>query len=248
MLLTIYLCVCLCLCCIFSFLDCIEKLIRTARHLRHFSLGCVEELLVHSPTLLAALAHRHGNTLQTLHLASVKEDSQNYGIVELGPADLAPFRCLQILSLDYDYLTPELLLSLTEPDHAHLKKLGLHVHGVEADHPHVDEATWRNVRQVCPELEVSLTLLHSYEGVGALTSILQPSMPLVVLRQYFCSRVSVAAICFLGSQMSDELQCVEIIEGMPGRNPLYYQTYSPEDPFVMLAWRCTKLHTLRLIG
>nr|KAG5695288.1 hypothetical protein BaRGS_028223 [Batillaria attramentaria] len=230
------------------YLDCIEKLIHTARHLHHFSLGCVEQLQVHTPSLLPLLAQRHASTLHTLHLVSVKEDSQNYGIVDLSPADLTPFRRLHTLSLDYDYLNADVLLSMTEPDCTCLKKLLVHIHGVEPDHPHIDNATWRQVRRMCPELEVSLTLLHSYEGVGVLTSILQPSMPLVSFRQYFCSRVSVAAICFLGSQLSEVLRELEIVEGMPGGNPLYYDTSSPEDPFVMLAWRCSELHTLRLIG
>lgn len=236
------------MCCVFSYLDCIEKLIQTARQLRHFSLGCVEQLQVHAPSLLPVLAQRHASSLHTLHLASVKEDSQNYGIVDLAPADLTLFRRLHTLSLDYDYLNADVLLSVTDPDSTSLRKLLVHVHGVEPDHPHVDNATWRQARRACPQLEVSLTLLHSYEGVGALTSILQPSMPLVGLRQYFCSRVNVAAICFLGNQLSDVLRELEIVEGMPGGNPLYYDTSNPEDPFVMLAWRCSELHTLRLIG
>lgn len=208
----------------------------------------MEQLQVHAPGLLPALAQRHAPTLHTLHLASVKEDSQNYGIVDLSPSDLTPFRCLRVLSLDYDYLTADVLLSVTDPDCAGLRSLLVHVHGVEPDHPHVDNATWRQVRQVCPKLEMHLTLLHSYEGVGVLTSILQPSMPLVALRQYFCSRVSVAAITFLGNQLSHVLRELEVVEGMPGGNPLYYDTNNPEDPFVMLAWRCSHLTMLRLIG
>lgn len=204
--------------------------------------------MIYAPGLLPTLARRHSRTLQSLHLANVKEDSESYDIMDLSPTDLAPFCNLQNLSLDFDNVTAELLLSLAKPGRSPLKKLGIHVHGVEPDHPHVDNATWQQVREACPQLEVTLTLVHSYEGVGALLSILQPCMPLVALRQYFCSRVNAAAVFFLGNHMSDEIQSLEILEGMSSTNPVYYESFAPEDPFVMLAWRCTKLKTLRLIG
>ena len=235
--------VCLCARCVYL----IKKLVLTAKCLKHFSLGCMEVLQGFTPDLLPALTQRHASSLHTLHLASVKED-WFYNIVDISPRDLTPLRRLHTLSLDYDNLTAELLLSLAEPGCCRLRNLSLMVHGVRAGQEHVDNHTWWRARQTLRQLEVTLIVLHTYEGVTALTSILQPRMPLVRLRQYFCSHLSVAAITFIGNHLSEEFRELEIVEEMENRQPQPYNTNCSEDPFVMLAWRCHSLVSLRLIG
>lgn len=228
----------------------IEKLVETARCLKHFSLGCVEVLQGFTPRLLPALARRHAASLHTLHLASVKED-RYYHVLDLHPSDLAPFHRLHTLSLDYDNLTPDLLLTLAQPGGCKLRNLSIMVHGVWPGHELVDDATWWQARQGLPRLEVTLMVLHTYEGVAALTSILCPHMPLVRLRQYFCGNLSAAAITFIGNHLSDEFRELEIVEGMGSGQPQPYTTgcmAEDPDPFVMLAWRCHGLQSLRLIG
>ncbi|KAK7116768.1 F-box only protein 33-like [Littorina saxatilis] len=225
----------------------IKKLVLTARCLRHFSLGCMEVLQEATPDLLPALTQRHALSLQTLHLASVKED-WHYNILEISPEALTPFRSLQALSLDYDNLSTSLLLSLAEPGCCQLRELSLLVHGVRPGLVHVENQAWWQARQTLTQLEVTLVMLHTYEGVAALTSILQPQMPLVRLRQYFCSQVNVAAITFIGNHLSEEFRELEIVEEMENRQPQPYHSSCAEDPFVMLAWRCHSLHSLRLIG
>ena len=48
-------------------------------------------------------------TLKSLHLASVKTNLEVYGLIDLQASLFQPFKNLQILSLDYDYLSNQLL-------------------------------------------------------------------------------------------------------------------------------------------
>jgi hypothetical protein len=210
----------------------------------------VEVLQGFAPRLLPALARRHAGSLHTLHLASVKED-RYYTVLDLQPSDLAPFLRLHTVSLDYDNLSPDLLLTLAQPGRCHLRHLSIMVHGLWAGHESVDDATWLRARQGLPRLEVTLVVLHTYEGVAALTSILCPHMPLVRLRQYFCGNISAAAITFIGNHMSEDFRELEVVESLGPGQPQPYTTSSmaqDPDPFVMLAWRCNGLQSLRLIG
>ncbi|KAL8624881.1 hypothetical protein ACOMHN_016177 [Nucella lapillus] len=225
----------------------IKKLVLTARCLRHLSLGCMEVMQGFAPDLLQALTQRHAASLHTLHLASVKEDWV-YNVVDIGPRHLTPFSQLTTLSLDYDNLSDELLLSLSQPRVCQLRTLSLMVHGARGGQEHVSDRAWWSACQTLPRLQVTLIVLHTYAGVAALTSILQPHMPLVRLRQYFCQQVSVAAITFIGNHLSEEFRELEIVEEMENRQPQPYDVSCAEDPFVMLAWRCHRLHSLRLIG
>ena len=202
------------------------------------------------PHLLPALARRHSASLHTLHLASVKED-RYYHILDLHPSDLAPFSQLHTLSLDYDNLTADLLTTLSQPGCSQLRSLSIMVHGIWSGHEPVSNAIWSKVKKGLPQLELTLMILHTYEGVAALTSILRPHMPLMRLRQYFCGHLSAAAITFIGNHLGEDFRELEIVEGIGPGQPQPYTTGRMEDdpdPFVMLAWRCHGLQSLRLIG
>lgn len=229
------------------YLDSIEGIIRNSRKLRHFSLGCLEELLEHSSTFLSLLT-RHSRSLQCLHLASVKEDSEGYRIVELDPKLFHPFTSLQQLSIDYDHLTNQLLESFTFNNKAKLEKLIIHVHGVEADHERITNSSWHDIRSHCPNLQVTLNLIHSFDGVEALLDILQPSLPLAHFRQFFCTHLNTTAMGYFATHYRTTLRSVHIIDGLMDGYPVPYTSAAEEDPFVMLSWRCSLLTDFTLIG
>ncbi|XP_067665842.1 F-box only protein 33-like [Haliotis asinina] len=231
-----------------KYLDLIECLIEHTCKLKHLSLGCVEELLVHSSSLLQKLSSKHGSSLQSLHLASVKEDSENYGIIDLSPAKFHNFYLLQSLSLDYDYLTNELLDQFANTDRAKLQKLCINVHGIEADHERITNDTWRKIRNYSPKLEVTLNLIHSYDGVASLLDIFQPAMPLIHFRQFFCSHVNMASISYISSHYRNSLKTLHIVDGLVDDMSSLYDNHDMEDPFVMLAWQCQKLEHFTLMG
>ncbi|KAK6179031.1 hypothetical protein SNE40_011479 [Patella caerulea] len=232
-----------------NYLDNIEELIRNARRLSHFSLGCVEELLVHSNSLVQLMVQHHSKNLKSLHLASVKEDSEHYGIIEFDTSLICSFQCLTKLSIDYDYLTNELLHNFTDIRKAKLEKLCIHIHGISPEHEIVTNATWRRLRNYSPSFEVTVNLTHSHHGVAALLDVLQPCMPLTHFRQYFCSHINVAAIDFISTHFNDTLKTVIIMDDIQDQPMLYDErTDVYPDPFVMLAWRCIELQELSIIG
>lgn len=230
------------------FLNGIETIVQISRRLRHFSLGCVEELLEHSNHLLQLLSKHHSQSLKHLFLASVKEDSENYGIIWLTPDDLRPFYQLTHLSIDYDYLTNSVLESFVDRSRAKLERLIIHVHGIESTHEKISNATWQMVSAHNPVLEVTINFVHSFDGVESLLDILQPNLPLAHFRQFFCTNLNTAAINYMSTHYRNSLQSVYILDGLMDGYPVPYISQTDEDPFVMLAWRCNKLQNFSLIG
>lgn len=208
----------------------------------------MEELLEHSNVIVNLLTQHHASTLQSLHLASVKEDSESYGIIDLNANDFCHFTALHSLSLDYDYLTNDLLHIFLDSKKTKLEVLVINVHGIDADHEVITNETWRRLRNHSPDLEVTLNLIHSFEGVAVLLDILQPSMPLAKFRQMFCSNINIASISFISSHYNNTLKEIHIIDGFINGDPNIYEIEADEDPFVMLAWRCPKLEHFTLIG
>ena len=214
-------------------------MIRNARHLRHLSLGCIGELTDQMGVLLPLLALHQSSTLEGLHIASVKEDPDSYGIIDFSVEHIRTFHNLNSLGIDYDYLNNDLLLNLAGGNRAKLEKLIIHVHGIEPDHEKIRNMTWYH-------------LVHSIDGAARLLDILRPDMPLAHLRMFFCQDLNVAAINFIARNNYNTLQSLHIIDGMDDGQPYHYTmevgVQDEEDPFVMLAWKCIKLRHFTLIG
>ena len=237
--------------CNFSFrlLKYIEDIIENSRKLRHISLGCVEEVLEHSSSILNKLLSRHSSSLEGLYLADVKEDSENYGIIELETHKLHKFQNLKHLSIDYDFLDNQVLQAFVEGGQRQLKSLIIHVHGIDPEHEKVTNETWGRLKRHCKDLVVTLNLVHSYIGVHSLLDILHPNLPLAHYRQFFCSKINTPAISLIARHYGETLKSVHIIDGCPHPDqPSSYEVNTQEDPFVMLAWKCPNLESFTLIG
>ena len=237
-----------CIMLFFRILDSFEEIVTKSRGLRQLSLGCATDLTDRADFLITLLAGHQSETLTHLHVSSIKEDPDAYGILDISPRQFSLFRNLNVLGIDYDYVTDDMLKSFVDQRHKVLEKLVIHVHGIEPTHQHPTNATWTQLTNLCPKLEVTLNLLHSVDGVTGMVDILSPSMPLTHLRLLFCSQISVAGIDFIGQHNSDTLRSVYIIDGMVDMTPNIYETQTDEDPFVMLAWRCHKLQDFTFIG
>ena len=230
------------------YLDALEGIIRTARALRHLSLGCVGELTDYSASLVALLATHQGNSLQTLQIASIKEDPNMYGLIDLPTNSFAIFRSLRVLGLDYDYLTVELLNGFAQNNRAKLERLIVHVHGVEPERASIPNSAWRRVVTYNPNLQVTLNLIHSVDGAAELLDILRPALPLAHLRMFFCEQINVAAVDFISQHNSNTIKSIHIVDGMQEYQINTYEVDTEEDPFVMLAWKCPNLSSFALIG
>lgn len=222
-------------------------MVKRNRRLLHLSLGCTEILLHNSQEVLNLLIKHHAPYLQSLHLASVKEDSSSYDIPMIGLDRISAFANLRSLSLDYDFLTPKLMSSLAsrQRNSIPLSCLFVHVHRVGQQQP--SDIMWKRVVEANPNMEFTLNLVHSPEGLQALLDILRPSMPLTHFRQYFCGDISVASLNIISRHYRSTLRSLTIVEAID-LQPIIYSNYNTEDPFVMLAWRCTRLESLKLIG
>ncbi|CAG5124712.1 unnamed protein product, partial [Candidula unifasciata] len=230
-----------------SFLESLQIVVKRNRRLLHLSLGCTEIILNNSQEMLHLLVKYHASHIQSLHLSSIKENSNSYDLPLLKVDNISCFTNLRSLSLDYDFITPNLMSSLdsricTAPP---LKYLIIHVHRV--NQWQITDNMWRQVTQANPGLELTLNLVHSAEGLQSLLDILRPSMPLAHIRQYFCEDISIASLNFISSHYRNTLRSLTIVEAID-MQPISYDTYDAEDPFVMLAWRCTRLESLKLIG
>lgn len=235
--------------CIFRFIQSLEEIIKGCRKLKHLSLGCSEELQAYASSLVDTLLCHHSKHLQSLHIASVKEDSEDYGIVDLNIDQLNKFLNLQHLSIDYDFVDSKLLTVYSKNSQAPLKTLVIHVHGVDPEHEVIPEPVWQQFSSCNQTVEVTLNLVHSYSGVQNLLHILKPSLPLSHFRQFFCSKVNNAALGLMASHYTRTLKSVHIIDGFEMNCPVVYDNWSTtEDPFVMLAWKCPNLSSFTLIG
>ncbi|CAC5396913.1 FBXO33 [Mytilus coruscus] len=230
------------------FLDCIESIIKNSKKLKHFSLGFAEELLEHSSIILDLLGRNCSRMLESLHIASIKEDSENYGIIDLSASQFLTFTALRHLSVDYDHMSNELLSAFSSGCKNRLETLVVNVHGIDSEHEKVTNYSWVAVRKNCPKLEVTVNLIHSYDGVQGLLDILQPALPLTCFRQMFCTDLNPSAINYFSSHYKDTLRSIYIIDGLNDGFPIPYFSHMEEDTFVMLAWRCTKLEEFTLLG
>ena len=192
-----------------------KSVIKSSRKLRHISFGCIADLIDHSDELLSCLAKYQAKSLETLHISSVKEDPDSYGLIDLPVEPFASFSSLEVLGIDYDYLNNYMLLSFCNNNRlVQLQKLVINVHGIEPEHEKITSSTWRHLTNANPNLEVTLNLIHSIDGACGILDILQTAMPLAHLRMFFCQYLNIAGIDFIAQHMSQSLKSIYILDGM----------------------------------
>ncbi|XP_071448888.1 F-box only protein 33-like [Hetaerina americana] len=227
----------------------LKTIIKHSRELEALSLGCSEELATYSCILLNLLGRFQSRSLRQLHLASVKDDPNNYIILDLDYTLFQPFHMLQVLSLDYDYVSDSLLEIFTKPSNGGLKCLIIHVHGITKHHPNTSNQAWSLFCQYNPLCELRLTLIHSYDAVEILHSdILRPRMPLTHLKAFFCEQVNLATLNLLSVWYYKTLRSVWWVDSFPSALLIDAVNEGQPDPLVMAAWRCTHLEELVLLG
>nr|CAD7259922.1 unnamed protein product [Timema shepardi] len=100
-----------------------------------------------------------------------------------------------------------------------------------------------------PECELRLTLIHSYDAVNVLnTRVLKPCMPLTHFKAFFCEQMNLAALHTMYQWYNHTLTSLWWVDSTD--SPTSDILLGPEapDPLVMVAWRCTQLHEIVLLG
>lgn len=226
------------------------KIIATTKQLQVLTLGCNEDLTVHSEELIDSLVLHHGKHLTHLGLASVKEDPESYEFASLHPMMFRQFERLVVLTLDYEHLSDTLLESLTSGT---LERLVVHVHYWRDDLPGTSNVSWQRFAINNKRCGVRLNLLHAYIAVMILdTDILRPAMPLTHLKALFCEYVNLRALFKLSSWYSTSLKSLVWIDSMDHDElepPTDDRSLADSaDALVLIAWRCANLMEMVYIG
>ncbi|RWS05479.1 F-box only protein 33-like protein [Dinothrombium tinctorium] len=232
----------------FALLNAIQTFVARNPGLQHLSLGCLEELLNATPSLLSIMA-QNSKSIQSLHLSTVKEDPDYYPVHDIPLCLFEPFVSLRALSIDYDYICDEFLTILAKKP---LEKLIINVHGLDEEHPGVKRSSW-SLLKANSKLEVSVNLLHTDDSPDDLRKmILDTDIPLSHFRAFFLGE---------NTSITELVKSVALKHQNTLRSLVLVDCFSPstlfpnpsfsraaENELVMLAWRCKKLNHLTLIG
>ncbi|CAL1285883.1 unnamed protein product [Larinioides sclopetarius] len=232
-----------------QYVEFLIRIIKRAHCLEHLSLGCIEELLDLSEHFLAPLSKHQAKCLRSLHLSSVKEVPGNYFINDLKTSLFRTFLQLERLSIDYDYLSDQLLDVFSQPQHRPLTHLIIHVHSFDYRFPRVSDAAWKRLTLHSPNLEVTINLLHFHNLAENVRHVLDSEMPLAHFRVYFSSGFDVDILTRIAFLNDHSLRSLVLVDELnDDLSPAATFLRGGVDPLVMLAWRCKKLTYVKIIG
>ncbi|XP_002732934.1 F-box only protein 33-like [Saccoglossus kowalevskii] len=227
-----------------GFIDIIEEILLNSKKLSCLSLGYIPELC--DSEVLDRIGDNCSTSLHTLHLASLLPDEAMHNIQ---PYSLRVFKNLQILSLNYDDLSNDMLSVLTQPDRTKLQHLLILADGLGSHKSAVSNVMWQGLVTHSPNVKVTLTLLSI--PLTEILDILRPSLPLHTVRILYSGSIPRSAIDFLGTYNNKTLEAVYLHEQVESDEMpylLFPDVEGVEDPLVMLAWRCDQLSCLSIIG
>nr|XP_023024571.1 uncharacterized protein LOC111512658 [Leptinotarsa decemlineata] len=215
--------------------------------LSKFSIGCVEDL---SFFLEGILTNLNPSLITDLGLATVKDDPTNYVRNNFDPRLLSPFPKLEVLSIDYDQLSDELLAILDSA--TELRKLIVHLHAISEEHPGTTDEAWIKFRKKHPACQLSITIIHAFRDIDVLDQhVLRRHMPLTHLKVFFCEKVNIRVIENL-SNYAETLRSIVWVDSLTDEQSSWalvkpFYDDSP-DPFVLAAWLCKRLEEIVLFG
>ncbi|GLV43555.1 uncharacterized protein CBL_04097 [Carabus blaptoides fortunei] len=230
----------------------IGPLIQIASHLERLSLGCCEDLCQYVPQILQSELFNPQN-IKVLGLASMKDDPGSYLILDCDPIIFEPFTNIQILSVDYDYVSDKFLESLNGA--SQLTRLIIHLHGFWEEHPGTTNEAWEQFVANHPQCQLRLTLIHAYEAVQNMhDQILHPSMPLTHLKVFFCEDLNLTVFNLISSWYARSFRSIMWVDSQSQETSWSLIKIMGEndanhpDPLVMAAWLCPKLEEIVLLG
>lgn len=233
---------------IFRYIECLIKIIKRAHCLEHLSLGCIEELLDLAKYFIEPIAKYQASCIRSLHVSSVKEVPDSYVIYNINCSIFQTFMNLESLSIDYDYMSDQLLDTLSQPRRRPLRRLNVHVHSFH-NRPQTSSSAWKQITNHSSNLEVTINFLHYHSHPAKIHEILNEEMPLTHFRAYFSSGFNtevLTRIAFINNATLKSLVLIDELneDSLPATTFLTHNI----DPLIMLAWRCRKLSRVKIIG
>ncbi|KAI9586813.1 hypothetical protein GQX74_002660 [Glossina fuscipes] len=197
---------------------------------------------------LVDIEHRP-QELKALTLASIKYDPSHYPMFSMENTLLQKCSTLQVLSLDYDTLTEELLHAI---EILPLKKFLISVHGLDRHHRGISERAWSEFSANFNNIELIVSLIYAFEAVEVLqVRILRQNMPITHLRVLFCDYMNVEALEWMSINNNNTLKSIQWIDSAykhSDKNIMDLFLRSGQDPFVMMSWRCKNLEEIVIHG
>ncbi|XP_017071868.1 F-box only protein 33 [Drosophila eugracilis] len=221
---------------------------RTRQPCQLLDLGAIEALTYYGHDFLKSMGKPQ--ELMQLTLASIKYDPSHYPILSLDTTLLQKCASLQVLSLDYDTLSDELLHTIQVLP---LRKLLIVVHGLDSEeHPEVSETAWSHFSDHFSSIELVLTLVYAYEAIELLQHrVLRRNMPVTHVRLLFCEQMNEEALEWMSVHHSETLRSIHYVDSMYKHfNHMDYarHRFQRQDPFIMMAWRCKQLEEIVVHG
>ncbi|KAH8042534.1 hypothetical protein HPB51_023862 [Rhipicephalus microplus] len=118
------------------------------------------------------------------------------------------------------------------------------------DQQTVCEGSWLELSRRCPKLRVTIALLHTCEPWSAIKGLLNAAIPLAKFQSYFSDGFRSDVLDLLSAQYAETLEAVTVVSALSGIEGIPQRTFAvrAESPVVMLAWRCHRLRSLKLVG
>uniref|UniRef100_A0A1A9W7L6 F-box domain-containing protein n=1 Tax=Glossina brevipalpis TaxID=37001 RepID=A0A1A9W7L6_9MUSC len=177
---------------------------------------------------LVDIEHRPQD-LKALTLASIKYDPSHYPMFSMENTLLQKCSTLQVLSLDYDTLTEELLHAI---EILPLKKFLISVHGLDRHHRGISERAWSEFSANFNNIELIVSLIYAFEAVEVL-------------------QMNVEALEWMSINNNNTLKSIQWIDSAykhSDKNIMDLFLRSGQDPFVMMSWRCKNLEEIVIHG
>uniref|UniRef100_A0A1B0D4Q6 Uncharacterized protein n=1 Tax=Phlebotomus papatasi TaxID=29031 RepID=A0A1B0D4Q6_PHLPP len=211
----------------------------------HLNVGSCEHLTIYCQDFLRSLACPQ--ELHLLAMASVKENPAFYYVGNLEASLFDKCTNLRLLSIDYDFLSDELLRVLQL---LNLKRLILHIHAFDKNHAGTSDEAWRSFQEHNPQAELRINLIKACEAIKYLHShILHESMPLSHMKVLFCKYMNPQAIDFISQNYNSTFKSLTWIDSaFDNQEAEFFYLTTDQDPLVMMAWRCSKLEEIVLHG
>ncbi|CAG7731040.1 unnamed protein product [Allacma fusca] len=233
----------------------------TKNCLETFSFPLVNKLASYSDRLYTSLAEntRHWYTISNLFLATLRITFPDNAVQEntlqldqlLDPNfGIRRFAFLQMLSIDHDVLTDEVLATIGMNNVVGgLKKMT-----IVAIKPNmfVTNAGWSYFVAQNPECKIRLTLIGSEVTMDQGSNLIMRAMPITHFRALYCRGLRMACLNSLIRWNENTLEHLElvnenviwmnsILEGVPEEEETEFL-----DPVIFAAWRCQHLRVIKI--
>ncbi|CAL8106787.1 unnamed protein product [Orchesella dallaii] len=220
--------------------------------LETFSFPFIQELGHKGSVILDSLSKTNkAYSIQNLFLATVR-NAHVSGLV--GPSlvsvwNVNSFKSLQMLSLDHDVLSDNVLATLGVDNRlGGLKRLSLTA--VSAN-PDVSNIGWTKFIANNPICGVRLTVTGRQVMVNHSSNLIFPSIPLTHFRTMHCKGIRISCMNSLIRWNEKSLEHLELID--ENYDWMEYMSQTEEvdgeqflDPLIYAAWRCPNLRTIKI--